>query len=135
MTLIGAPQLRARLNALQRTAPVLSEQWAVEDERSIAGEIPHRTGATAASLHHEVDRMGARILGSPVITYLAGGTRAHTEEPRNRTALKFSVGGRTIFSARVRHPATPGNPGILDAGREALRRFTDVVYGLWNGAA
>lgn len=75
------------------------------------------------------------MLGSQVITYLAGGTRAHEQVPVNARAMRFKIGGQTIFSKKVHHPATIGNPKILTAARDALGGFARAVYGLWNRAA
>lgn len=135
MTLHGAAQFTARLHAIEDTGRVVAEQWADKGVTGVRSQIQRRTGATAASVHADVSREGARIVGSPVVDYLADGTRAHVEVPRNAKALRFQIGGRTIFSKKVYHPATTGNPGIRQAAMNALGNFADALYGLWNRAA
>lgn len=136
MTLQGASQLRSRLNAIADAGSDVAEQWADESVRGIQGEIPKVTGKTAASVHAEdVSNDGARVVGSPVVGYLSGGTAAHDEVPRNAQALRFKIGAQTIFSKRVHHPATRGNPRILQQAADALHGFADAVYRRWNGAA
>jgi hypothetical protein len=46
------------------------------------------------------------------------GTKPHKIRPKAKKALKFNVGGRTVFAAVVNHPGTKANP-FLD---RALQR-------------
>ena len=137
MGLQGADELRARLNAIAGAGEGLAERWAEEHIRRTRSQINNRTGDTAASLRAEVSRDGARVTGSPVVTYLRDGTQAHEERPVNAKALRFQIGSRTIFSKRVFKPATRGNPALGDAHRDALddASFADEVVDRWNGAA
>lgn len=135
MTLHGANELRNRLNALRGTGQAVAQGWAEESERGMRAEIVRRTGETAASVHAEADAGGGRVLGSPVVIFLSGGTRAHEERPHNAQVMRFQVGGRTIFTKRVQHPATRGNPRILQAAADAISGMASAVYRLWNGAA
>jgi hypothetical protein len=135
MTLHGAREFRNRLNAIRDTGRIVAESWAEDGANDMRAEIPRVTGETAASLRGEADAGGGRIMGSPVVTYLAGGTAAHEERPVNAQAMRFAVGGRTVFTKRVMHPPTRGNPRILDAARNALTGMAAACYRLWNGAA
>jgi hypothetical protein len=136
MTLRGAREFRHRLEAIRHTAESVAQDWADEDVRRVRSEIQRRTGETAASVHVEsVTLEGARVVGSPVVNFLASGTKAHIEVPTNAQAMRFVIGGRTIFSKRVNHPATKGNPSIRQAAGDALRGFSDALYRLWNKAA
>jgi hypothetical protein len=135
MTLLGASELRARLNAIQDAPRQIAHDWADEEVRRTKALIPVRTGTTAGSIRADsVSETGARVVGSPVVNFLASGTKAHSEEAKGQ-AMRFAIQNRTIFSKKVFHPATRGNPAIRQAGREALGRFADVVIGLWNRAA
>jgi hypothetical protein len=49
------------------------------------------------------------------------GTRPHVIKARRRQALKFQMGGRTVFARSVRHPGTEGRPFLADAGAEVAR--------------
>ena len=135
MTLRGAGDFRRRLNAIRDTGVLVAKEWTEEGTDKVRAEIPRVTGATAASIHGEVSRDGGQILGSRVVRYLAGGTRAHTEEPTTKTVMKFDIGANTIFSKRVMHPATPANPRIFDAAKNALGSLSKACAGLWNKAA
>lgn len=46
------------------------------------------------------------------------GTKPHKIRPKTKKALKFNVGGRTVFATVVNHPGTKANP-FLD---RALQR-------------
>lgn len=136
MTLQGADQLRARLRAIGTMGADLAQDWADAQVQQVRSEIPVVSGETARSVHaEEVSNDGARVVGSPVVTYLAKGTAAHTEEPRDRQAMRFAVGGQTIFSKRVNHPATAGNPRILGRLVDSLGNLAERLYATWNRAA
>jgi hypothetical protein len=51
-------------------------------------------------------------------TYVENGTRPHVIRPRRRKALKFKVGGRTVFATVVHHPGTKGVHFMARAVRE-----------------
>jgi hypothetical protein len=136
VTLRGAAQLRSRLSAIEHSGRTVAQQWADEGARRTRAQIQRRTGATAASVRsQDVSDTGAQLVGSAVVIYLAKGTKAHEQAPVNAKAMRFEVGGQTIFSKKVHHPATQGNPRILDAARGALTGFADIIRGLWNAAA
>lgn len=46
------------------------------------------------------------------------GTAPHIIRPRTKKALKFKVGGRTVFAKYVNHPGTRGRPFLDRALRE-----------------
>lgn len=48
------------------------------------------------------------------------GTKPHIIRARKRKALKFDVGGRTVYASSVRHPGTKAQPFLSDALRFAL---------------
>ena len=45
------------------------------------------------------------------------GTRRTVIRPRRRKALRFVVGGRVVFAAKVTKPPTRGRPWLADAAR------------------
>lgn len=133
----GADELRHRLAAIATTGEGVAESWADEAVRLTRSRIRRVTGATAASVRTgEVSTTKATMIGSHVVDFLADGTRQHVEVAHGQ-AMKFEIGGRTIFSKRVLHPATRGDPRIKEAPREALddSGFNDEVISRWNGAA
>lgn len=49
------------------------------------------------------------------------GTGPHIIKARRGQALKFQMGGRTVFARSVRHPGTEGRPFLADAASEVAR--------------
>lgn len=58
--------------------------------------------------------------------YVNDGTRPHIIRPRTKQALRFRVGGRTVFAKVVHHPGTRARPFLDDALRQvaASRGYT-----------
>lgn len=50
--------------------------------------------------------VGYVISEHPASRFILDGTRPHLIRPRRRKALRFDVGGETVFSKLVRHPGT-----------------------------
>lgn len=46
------------------------------------------------------------------------GSGAHTIRPRRKKALRFTMGGRTVFAKSVVHPGTRARPWLARAGQE-----------------
>jgi len=63
---------------------------------------------------------GYVISNHPATIYVVSGTRPHVIRPVRAQALRFQVGGRTVFAKIVYHPGTRANNFLLDALREAL---------------
>lgn len=47
------------------------------------------------------------------------GARPHQIRARRKRALKFQVGGRTVFAKSVNHPGNRANPFLLRAAQQA----------------
>ncbi|MFG2404283.1 hypothetical protein ACGFR8_08065 [Streptomyces brevispora] len=56
----------------------------------------------------------------PASAYVVRGTRPHAIRARRGKALRFTVGGRTLFRKAVWHPGTKANDFLAKAVREAL---------------
>ncbi|MDK1473610.1 hypothetical protein QNO07_09280 [Streptomyces sp. 549] len=56
----------------------------------------------------------------PASIYVIKGTRPHVIRPRRAKALRFRVGGRTVFARVVNHPGTKPNDFLSKALREAV---------------
>lgn len=74
-------------------------------------EINKDTGRTAGTIGSTIIGGGSSVSGhvgsnDDVARYLEFGTRPHVIRPRNAKALKFNVGGRTVFARSVNHPGT-----------------------------
>lgn len=55
----------------------------------------------------------------PASVYVIYGTRPHIIRPRRARALRFTAGGRTVYSAVVHHPGSRPNNFLGQALREA----------------
>lgn len=49
------------------------------------------------------------------------GTRPHLIRPRTARALRFDVGGRTVFAKSVHHPGTKARPFLRNAAEQVAR--------------
>ena len=54
--------------------------------------------------------------------YVHEGSRPHLIRPRNAKALRFQIGGRTVFAKLVRHPGTKARPFLRNAGLRVASR-------------
>lgn len=89
---------------------------------------PVRRGRLRASLR--VQRrgfLGLRLrwtIGSDVeyADMVHDGTRPHIIRPRTKQALRFKVGGRTVFATVVHHPGTRARPFLDRALATVARR-------------
>ena len=136
MSLQGASALRDRLHAIGDIGRPISQRWADSAVRRIQSRIPVKTGQTRRSVHASVSKDGAQVLGSPVVTFLDRGTKAHDETPVHKKAIRFQVGGQTVFSKKVHKPATLGKhfeaPAVRDAARDT--HMADTLVEAWNRA-
>lgn len=84
---------------------------------------PVDTGNLRAGNQMRVSRSapGARGLVYNDVDYALAvhdGSGPYTIRPRKGKALKFEVGGRTVYAKSVRHPGTRGRPWMRRAGQE-----------------
>lgn len=88
---------------------------------ALKDNTPVRTGKLRASTRFQVQgsgdnqrlevRQGARTeTGVFYRPFVTDGTGPHEIRPVNRQALRFQIGGRTVFAKRVMHPGTRANP-------------------------
>lgn len=88
---------------------------------------PVRTGRLRASIRSERRGFfGLRLrwtVGSDVeyASMVNDGTRPHIIRPVRKQALKFRIGGRTVFATVVHHPGTRPRPFLDRALREVAR--------------
>lgn len=62
--------------------------------------------------------VGSDVEYAPMVN---DGTRPHVIRPRRAKALRFKVGGRTVYAAVVRHPGTRARPFLDRALQEVAR--------------
>lgn len=54
----------------------------------------------------------------PAVRFVLDGTRPHIIRARRAKALRFDMGGRTVFAKQVHHPGTRANNFLGEALRE-----------------
>jgi hypothetical protein len=62
--------------------------------------------------------VGSDVEYAPMVN---DGTRPHIIRPRRAKALKFTVGGRTVYAALVHHPGTRARPFLDRALADVAR--------------
>lgn len=85
-----------------------------DTHREIMMNTPVDTGRLRQSIVVE-ETKGGFIIGTNVsyAEYVELGTRPHIIRPVNKQALKFKIGGKTIFAKSVNHPGTQGHHMFL----------------------
>lgn len=112
----GTEALRAKL---QRIGEVLTQQaldsTALELEQFIGNEAAkhHKTGALVRSVY-KARTPGGWLIGhdlqhAPHARFVIEGTRPHLITPKNKKALRWSVGGKFAFAKEVKHPGYRGD--------------------------
>lgn len=84
---------------------------------------PWDTGNLRASHTMLLRRMKTRVVGrvSTRVKYALAvheGAAPHIIRAKRGRALKFKIGGRTVFARSVRHPGNPGRPWLRQAVTE-----------------
>lgn len=74
-----------------------------------------RTGNTRRAIHGGADKttLGTTVYlahGSKVGLFFEEGTKPHEIRPKNKKALRFNVGGNTVFAKKVNHPGMKARP-------------------------
>lgn len=127
----GLDALRAELEQRTRiTARVLASEW--EDQLQTTSPVDTGNMRQQTVVRDERTSEGARVtarVDTDYARYVAEGTRPHEIVPRNARALRFTVGGRTVFATRVMHPGTQGNAWW----DESLNGVADMTRRIWNG--
>ncbi|MEW2127109.1 HK97 gp10 family phage protein [Streptomyces sp. NPDC007259] len=122
------PRVRLDRAALNRTIRGASRNELDDAARQVLNRAkvlaPVDTGRLRASIRIESRRTltlrSVYTIGSDVhyAPYVNDGTRPHVIRPKRAKALRFNVGGRTVFAAVVNHPGTRANPFLDRALRE-----------------
>jgi len=92
---------------------------------------PVDTGRMAQAIKEDpiVSEGPFRVIGgvtshAPYSVFVHQGTAPHVIRPRNASALRFKVGGQTIFASSVNHPGTRPRPFLTNAVARVLRDLT-----------
>ena len=121
-------ELRSQVNdVLQRRMRQII-RLAAADARVNA---PVDTGRMAQAIKEDpiVSEGPFRVVGgitshAPYSAFVHQGTAPHVIRPRNAAALRFKVGGQTIFASSVNHPGTRPRPFLTNAVARVLRDLT-----------
>jgi hypothetical protein len=97
----GAVLLRRRADEVARLARLFS---------ATNGSIP--LGIYVGPIEGKTIKV---ISSNPHTVLVHNGSRAHIIRPRNAKYLRFTVGGRVVYTKLVRHPGYAGNPFLKDA--------------------
>lgn len=140
MRLQGAPQLQARLRAIQRVPDTIARKQAEATAEAMRPLVPFRTGAGRRSVKVNAGMQSSRaeVVAHDYVAILDQGHGSYDIEPRSKTVLAYGVtGGRVIFSRKVHKPQQRGRGFAIKAVREGLRRhpLSEAVIKEWNGAA
>ncbi len=113
--------VRASAKAGEAAAKVHAPHRSYTLRDSIAGIVTE-----SGTMHAE----GAIIAGADYAAAVNDGQKAHPIEAKNAQALRFEVGGQTVFRKRVNHPAVPANPFMKhgeDAADQKLPAAVDTL--------
>lgn len=100
----------AQQQAVQQAVPVMSGLGR-RIVRNARGRVKVRTGELRDSIGSSLSTTASQVRLEVFATarharFVHDGTRPHVIRPRQAKALRFVVGGRVVFAARVQHPGT-----------------------------
>ena len=138
MALKGSRELRARLKAIRQAFKPIGKDWADKTVTLARSRVRRRSGKTASSIRvRNASQRKAAVQATHGARFLEAGTKPHPIQPRRMRALKFSVGGRTVFATRAQHRGMTKRPFLRNSAREVLERMPLLqrAIELWNKAA
>lgn len=110
--------LRRRMSSLQRRTANQARQ-----------DVPVRTGNLGRTIGEgQIHFTGPRTVAGSVhakadyALYVHEGSRPHLIRPKRAQALRFQIGGRTVFAKLVRHPGTRARPFLRNAAERIAAR-------------
>lgn len=104
-------------------------------DRQIAAQAKMNVPVKTGNLGRSIEPDALKVTGLFTVTggvtananYAAAvelGTRPHVIRPKGgKRALKFNVGGRTVFATSVNHPGTRPRPFLKNAAETVIRRL------------
>lgn len=98
-----------------------------------------RTGNTRRAIHGGADKTSKGVVsylahGSIVGLYMEKGTAPHVIRPKNKKALRFTVGGKTIFAKHVNHPGIAARPVVEPTVQSNLPSIKQQVRRYWESS-
>jgi hypothetical protein len=137
MALIEVKGLKELKNTLERILDHLRsvlEDLTRETYEKAVQYAPERTGFLRRNIKWSVEGLTGRVISqAPYSAYVEFGTRPHMIFPRRARALRFEVGGRTIFARYVHHPGMRGQFYMRRALQDALAKLSDFLRARLHG--
>lgn len=136
--LLGAKELRFRMDALKTCFQPAGRRWAEDTVRTARPHIPVKSGRTRSSLRvRSASKTRAVVAVRYVARFLEGDTKAHVIATKKQHALRFSAGGGTIFARKAQRRARRGSPFLAPAAQQALNRspLREELVSAWNEAS
>jgi hypothetical protein len=111
------PDSEAAVRKLAERVHVLAYQGA--DKHTKKGALIRSLGSAPKKVP------GGFVVGhdpqiAPHALFVHWGTRAHDIRPKDKKALRWSIGGRFTFSKFVRHPGYKGDPWLTNAADQGI---------------
>lgn len=138
MSLKGAPELRARLQAVRLTFKGYGRTWGDETAREMRRRVPVRTGRLKQSIRRRnATQRKAVVVGHYTANFVDAGSKAHDIVAKNKPRLVFEAGGNTIFAKRVHKDRIGARRFKRPAALAAIRKhpIRETMIDLWNRAA
>lgn len=93
---------------------------------------PLKDGQLIGSFSHEVESSDREIIGriknsAGHAAYVEFGTPPHEIRPKDKKALAFQIGGKTIITKVVHHPGTQGIPFMRGAMISKKREVKEIL--------
>lgn len=142
------PRLQKLANEMPRFVVRMMDWTAIRAKElaieNLKGKVLHkRSGNLMGRLWKNVGVKGSGLVEAYLWTDVPygpvhefGGRGYYTITPKNKKALKFTVGGKEIFRKSVNHPPAKKRPWLRPAGEQALkdgaRKMADELW-RWTG--
>lgn len=96
-----------------------ADRAAAAARRDAPGSMPSQI--TGPDIGRRGGELSATVASRhPATVYVVNGTVPHIIRPQRAKALRFTVGGRTVFAHVVNHPGTRANDFLTKALRAAI---------------
>lgn len=110
---------RNKLESLARKgSAALVQQLTLRTAAIAAATAPGNMGQTVRPIFKgsRANPLGIVMVDHPAASYVMNGTKPHDIYPRkNNGVLRFTTGGRVVFTRHVSHPGTKPNPFLWRA--------------------
>jgi hypothetical protein len=138
VSLKGAPELKARLNAVRTTFKGYGRTWADDTASEMRRRVPVRTGHLRSSIRRRnATQKRAVVVGDYTANFVDAGSKAHDIKPKNRPFLAFDGRNGPVFAKKVHKERIGPRRFKRPAALAALRKhpIRQTMIDLWNRAA